>query len=578
MRVENPVLQPAAARTPAEGSPPPTSIMPPLVPVLLPLVLAAIVSGLVLAWLFPPVASGDIAPDVRFTDVSEQLGLNGWSDTDELPAPTTLGGGVACFDYDADGDIDLFFIRGAPWSWNDAMTKRVSRGSCALLRNDGTGRFTDVTATAGLNVELQGMGVSAGDFDNDGLTDLFVTCVGSNHLFRNRGAGRFEDVTESARVGGEDNTWSTGSTWLDFDHDGRLDLVVAHYAGWPREVSLEMAFTVANLGRSYGAPTGFTGVHPSLYRNVGDGQFALVNDGAGLRAIDPQTGFPTAKSLAVTPADVDGDGNLDLLFTYHASEAALFLNQGNGTFRRWLGAEPRRESISAGLASASSLPFARISRADERFAALQSTMGPPGLRREDYVSLATKLGVTMLDYDLDGRVDIVSANGWAEPDVNRFESGREFASALSLWWNRGNSWIEASAGERGPPLSAARGIASADFDGDGDLDLAIAQHRDPPRLLRNDQRGWRPWLQIELVARRTAREAGGARVEVLTPSRRLLQTMMPAAGYQAQSTSTLTFGLGDDARLRKVVVYWPSGQRTETRPSGVNRRLVLVEP
>lgn len=556
--------------------------VPPLLPVLLPLVLAAIVTGVMFAWWFPPVAPGKIAPVARFTDVTEEAGLTGWAEATTSTSPTTLGGGVVCFDYDGDGHPDLFFIKGAPWSWEEPMSKRISRGSCALFHNDGKGHFTDVTAIAGLNVELQGMSAAAGDFDNDGLTDLYVTCVGTNHLFRNRGNGRFEDVTDSAGVGGEDNTWSTGATWIDFDGDGRLDLVVCHYARWPREVPLEMAFTVANVGRSYGAPAGFIGVFPSLYRNLGDGRFELVRDGAGLRAIDPQSGFPIAKALAVTPVDVNGDGKLDLLFTYHTSDAVLFLNLGDGRFRRWAGgADQRREGISAGLESASSLPFAQLSGADERFAALQWTMAATEPRREGFANLGTKLGVALLDYDLDGRVDVLTGNGRAEPDVNRFEQGRDFAATPALMWNRGNGWVEAPAAATGEMLAsipAARGIAVADFDGDGDLDVVIAQNDGPPRLLRNDQRGGLPWLQIDLIATRSAREAGGARVEVHTPGRVLVQTVGPAMSAMAQSTATLTFGLGDDARVRKVVVHWPSGARTEMRPEGVNRLLVLKEP
>jgi hypothetical protein len=585
-RVSAPLLsrETAAVRRPAHlpdrDIPSRTPHVPPLLPVLLPLVLAAIVTGVTFAWLFPPVAPGKVAPVARFTDVTAESGLTGWAESTGSTAPTTLGGGVVCFDYDGDGNIDLFFIKGAPWPWEEPMAKRISRGSCALFHNDGKGHFTDVTAIAGLNVELQGMSAAAGDFDNDGLPDLYVTCVGTNHLFRNRGNGRFEDVTDAAGLGGEDNTWSTGAAWIDFDGDGRLDLVVCHYARWPQEVPLEMAFTVAKVGRSYGTPAGFIGVFPSLYRNLGDGRFALVRDGAGLRAIDPQTGFPIAKALAVVPVDVNGDGKLDLLFTYHTSEATLFLNQGDGRFRRWIGGADQREGISAGLASASSLPFAQLSGTDERFAALQMMMVSTDRRREGFANLGTKLGVALLDYDLDGRVDVLTGNGHAELDVNRFEQGRGFASTPALLWNRGNSWIEAptaATGEPWPSIAATRGVATADFDGDGDLDVVVAQNDGPPRLLRNDQRGGLPWLQIDLVATRSAREAGGARVEVHTPGRVLVQTVAPAMSYMAQSTSTLTFGLGDDARVRKVVVLWPSGGRLEMRPDGVNRRLVLKE-
>lgn len=558
-------------------------MVPPLLPVLLPLIVAAILTGVLFSWLFPPVPQGRVAPVPRLVDVTAESGLAGWQPESNAEAPTTLGGAAVCFDYDGDGRTDLFFVNGAPWPWEEPFAKRISRGSCALFHNDGQGRFTDVTAIAGLNVELQGMSAAAGDFDNDGATDLYVTCVGNNHLFRNRGHGRFEDVTESAGVGGEDNTWSTGATWIDYDGDGRLDLVVAHYARWPADVELQAAFMVSKLGRSYGSPAGFLGAFPSVYRNIGDGQFALVAGSAGLRDMDPQTRFPMAKALAVVPLDANADGRLDLLFTYHTGESSLFLNQGGGTFRRSVAAADfRQEGISAGLASASSLPFAQLGGVDARFPALQSALTDLGHRRaERLLRLAGKGGFAILDVDLDGGFEVFSGNGLAEPDTDHFEDGREFAAGPELLWNRAGEWVVAQ-----PPAGAeawngpltARGVAAADFDGDGDLDVAIAQHGGGPRLLRNDQRIALPWLAIELVGRNGCREAGGARVQVHTPRRIYAQTMTPMMGYMAQSASTLTFGLGDDARVRRVVVQWPSGVRQEIKAPGINRRLVITEP
>lgn len=464
------------------------------------------------------------------------------------------------------------------------MVKRMSRGSLALFLNDGHGHFSDVTARADLNVELQGMAVAVGDFDNDGRPDIFITCVGPNHLFHNRGDGRFEDVTETAGIGGEENTWSTGATWIDYDNDGRLDLVVAHYARWPREVGLGLAFTVADVGRSYGTPTGFVSAFPSVYRNLGDGRFELVPESAGLRDIDLQTELPVAKPLAVVPVDANGDGKLDLLFSYHTADNALFLNQGNGTFRHWsAGRDDRHEGTSAGLASASALPFAQASGLDERFGALQAVaLLDPRPTTEARLHLSTKFAVAAGDFNLDGQLELFSGQGLAEPDINKFEPNRDFRSAPRLFWKSAGGWLAAPAvaaesGAWTQPITA-RGIASADFDGDGDLDVAVAQHDGPPLLLRNDQRLALPWLRLQLIATRSQPEAGGARVEVRTPRRILTQTVAPAMGYMGQSESVLTFGLGDDARVRKIVIYWPSGQRQEIRPEAINRTLVIHEP
>jgi hypothetical protein len=190
--------------------------------------------------------------------------------------------------------------------------------------------------------------------------------------------------------------------------------------------------------------------------------------------------------------------------------------------------------------------------------------------------------VALLDYDLAGRLDFFSGNGHAEPDVNRFEAGRDFAAVPQLWWNRGGAWIPAAApGAEGGAWAravVARGVAVADLDGDGDSDVIIAQNSGPAVVLRNDEHSGLPWLRIALVATRTQPEAGGTRVEVHTPGRILARTMAPAMGYMAQSESVLTVGLGDDARVRKIVIHWPSGQRQEIHPDSINRTLVIREP
>ncbi len=556
--------------------------VPPLLPIVLPLVLAAIALSLALAWLFPAPGSLLPAPTVRFTDVTRQWGIQFVHRGGLQDPPTTLGGAVVVFDYDRDGRPDLLFVNGAPWPWEDAAGAPPS--SCALYHNDGGGHFTDVTRAAGLNLVIQGMSAAAGDYDNDGYDDLYITGVGQNRLLHNQRDGTFADVTAAAGVGGDSQTWSTGAAWIDLDGDGQLDLVVANYAHWLGDVDLATAFSIALMGHSYGAPTGFVGMSPSVYRNLGHGRFASVPDSAGLRNIDPLTHLPVAKALAVVPLDANGDGRLDLLFTYHTADSALFLNQGDGTFRRWaLDAARRNEGASAGLAAASPLPFARSGEAEAILSALESAQSSERRGRDGArLHLAGKLGAALLDYDLGGRLDLFSGNGRAEPDVNRFEQGRDFAAAPQLLWNRGGVWVPAPApaGEGGAwaaPM-VARGVAVADLDGDGDEDVIIAQDNGAAIVLRNDQHGGLPWLRIALIATRTQPEAGGARVEVHTPGRVLVRTMAPAMGYMAQSESVLTFGLGDDARVRRVVIHWPSGQRQELHPTAVNRTLVIREP
>jgi len=570
------------ATTPLPALPPAIqpvrAVVSPLLPVVLPLVLTAIGLSVVFAWLFPPdTAAG--APVLRFTDVTAEAGLRFTHQQGGAESPTTLAGAVAVLDFNGDGAPDLFFVNGAPWPWEESLDKRLGRSS-ALFRNDGSGRFTDVTSSAGLNGEMQGMTATAGDFDNDGRPDLYVTCIGLNHLFRNLGNGRFEDVTEQAGVGGEDNTWSTGAAWIDVEGDGRLDLVVLHYARWPQEVGLAQAFSIADIGRSYGAPTGFVSAFPSVYRNLGDGRFALLPDSAGLRDIDPETGRPVAEPLAITPLNANGDSRLDLLVTYHNHSPALFLADSDGRFaRQAAGQGNRQEGASASLASASAFPLA--ANADPHAQILPGF----GLRAtppadDQPLALAGKLGIALADFNLDGRTEVFSGQGAAELHLNKFESGRAFARAPAVWWQRGSDW-QAVLPDPANPWAApftARGVAVADFDGDGDEDVVIAQNNGSPVLLRNDQRPLLPWLRLHLVATRSQPEAGGARVEVHTPRRVFAQTVAPALGFMAQSESTLTFGLGDDARVRKIVIQWPSGRTQELRPEALNQTLVIREP
>ncbi len=558
----------------------------PLVPVLVPLAVAAILIGVVFSRLFPFQSRAATPPPVKFTDVTRESGLDYNHDNGVQfgrDTPTTLPGAVAFLDYENDGHPAVFFVSGTQWPWN--ATARGSTSTCALFRNDGTGHFTDVTREAGLDASMIGMGVAVGDYDGDGFPDIFVTGIGGNRLFHNQGNGTFTDVTDSAGVRGDDHIWSMGAVWIDVFGDGKLDLVVCNYARWARETSLQDAFAAEINGPSYTAPAGFVSVFPTVYRNMGNGKFVDVSAKTGLNLIDRQTGYPRAHPLAVAAVDANGDGRLDLLFTYQSGGDMLFLNQGDGTFRPWTPpAEERREGASAGLIGGGGLSFPRHGQASDRFGVLRAAglaMAPASDEGENVCHLADKLGVALLDFDLDGRIDIVSGNGLAEPALLHFENGRNFESAPALLWNSGQGWARlpgpAGEGALGGKL-VARGVAVADVAGDGNLEILIAQNGGPPRLLRNDRRSHNAWLRIDLVGTHCQRDAGGARVEVDTPRAVLVQTMEPAMGYMAQSEKTLTFGLGSDDRVRKVVVRWPSGVVQEVRPAGVNRRLVITEP
>ncbi len=571
---------PSSPPTLREKPRPTPSLVSPLLPVVLPLVVVAIGLSAVLARWSPTRILGP-SPRLRWSEGTAAAGLRFDHRQGGEWGPTALGGAVVVFDFDQDERPDLFFVNGAPWPWEENLKKRIGRTG-ALFRNLGQGRFADHTAAAGLGVELQGMAAAAGDFDNDGRPDLMVTGVGTHHLFRNLGQGRFEDVSEAKGIRTDDPTWGSGVVWIDCDDDGWLDLVIVNYVRWSRDMGWEAALATARNGLSYGAPVGFVSALPTVYRNLGGERFVLLTDSAGLRDIDPETRRPVRFPLAVIPVDANGDASLDLLITYQERGPTLYLSRGGRFERQTAGRERFQEGSSAGLASASGVAFTPIqtdSRSRDLIAlATQAVTPTPG----DGIELVTRLAGAMADFDFDGREEWATAGGMAADRL--FTAGAKAGESMPphlRWWDGvkwGSRLMIDSQGLRWSSTAATRGVAAVDVEGDGDLDLVFAQNEVSPMVLINELRGETPWLRFRLVATRSHPEAAGARVEVHTPRRILSRTVAPAMSYLAQSESTLTFGLGDDARVRKVVIHWPSGQRQELRSLTLNRSVVIREP
>jgi hypothetical protein len=544
-------------------------------------------------------------PRVPFTDITAAAGLmfrheNGAAG--EKLLPETMGGGCAFLDFDSDGDQDILLVNSCRWPW-DQRPPPDSPPTQALYCNDGTGRFTDATRDAGLDVTFYGQGVAVGDYDNDGDPDLFFTALGWNRLFRND-AGRFTDVTQEMNVAGSPDQWSTSAGWFDYDNDGDLDLFVCNYVQWTREFDLAQNFRLLGSDdRAYGRPQNFPGTFPYLYRNDGEGGFTEVAREAGLHVRNPATGVPAGKSLGVTFYDFDDDGWLDIVVANDTVQNYLFHNQRNGAFIE--------KAVEIGVAfdergnarGAMGIDAARFRNSDEvgiaignfanemtalyvsRGATLQFTdeAVPSGLGPQTRLELT--FGTLFCDLDLDGRLDLVAANGHLEDEINRVQPSQHYEQPPHIFWNCGTGEAtefvpvpkEKCGDDFLKPL-VGRGMACADIDADGDLDLLIAATGQTPRLLRNDQQTGHHWLRVELTGAKSNRSAIGARVEVRLADRTLYGQIMPTRSYLSQTELPATFGLGAADRIEAVTVRWPSGLRQTVDAPPVDALLKLTEP
>ena len=504
--------------------------------------------------------------------------------------PETMGGGVAVLDYDGDGRPDLLFVSGSYWPGDPRSGSQKS--SLALYRNEGVGpdglpHFRNVTREAGLERVFYGMGASVGDFDNDGRDDVYVTALGGNHLFHNVG-GRFEDVTKKAGLA--DSGWGTSSAWLDFDSDGLLDLYVGRYVDW--SPAKDLYCTLDGKTKSYCTPERYPGTSSHLYRNLGGGRFEDVTKKAGIETANQ-------KALGVAPWDFDGDGRVDILVSNDTAPNNLFHNRGDGTFedvaipagiavdeagkaRGAMGAAWADTKNGKGWALAignfsNELKSLYWTDSGEVFLdeSPKSGVGPTSF-------LDLTFGVLFFDADLDGRMDLLLANGHVEPTVQEVQKDVAYRQVPELYLNAGDgrfTKLGERSGDLGKPL-VARGAAYADLDGDGDLDVVLVENGGPARVYLNPTNAPQKSVRLRLVGSgRSNRDAVGARVTATIGGRTLTQQVSGGQSYLSASEKTLTFGLGDASKIDVLEIRWPDGTTQTLRdlPGGTRRTIVQGE-
>jgi enediyne biosynthesis protein E4 len=534
-------------------------------------------------------ASASLRPSgpIQFTDVTAQSGISFKHNSGSFGKkylPETMGSGVCFLDYDDDGWQDILIVNSMDWPEH-----KSHKSYPALYHNNRDGTFTDVTRDAGLATEMYGMGCAVGDFDNNGFDDVYITAVGSNHLFRNLGNGKFMDVT--AKAGVSDPGFSTSAIWVDYDNDGKLDLLISHYVEW--SVEKDQFCTLDGKNKSYCTPQAYKGQSVTLFHNKGNGVFENVTKRAGLYD-------PSSKSLGIAMLDYDDDGWMDLFVANDTEPDKLYHNNRNGTFTDMAvvagvaygesGTTRAGMGADAGDYDHSGRQGLVVGNFTNEGLALYHNDGS-GLFRDESLSSGVgsaslkslTFGAFFFDYDLDGFLDIFTANGHVADDISVLQPTLKYEQVPLVFHNSGNGKFEDASARLGSALRRAvvgRGAAYGDFDNDGDLDLLLTTNNGPARLLRNDNGNKNDMLRIKTVGTRSNRDGIGAEV-TLTTNKNVRQVAMVKSGssYLSQSELPLTFGLGkpEDGKAVKLEIRWPSGHKDAISNVKPNQFITIQE-
>jgi hypothetical protein len=524
-------------------------------------------------------------PDAWFVDVAAESGIafqHRSGAAGKFLLPEIMGGGCGFFDADGDGRLDAYLVQSGSL---DAPAD--APGGNKLFRNEGGGKFADVTAAAGVAGRAYGMGCAAGDVDGDGSADLYVTSLGPNVLYRNDGRGKFADVTEKAKVG--DPGWSTSAAFVDYDQDGDLDLFVCNYVDWkPTPAFLEKKCFSLGGTRDYCSPQAYGAPALStLYRNRGDGTFEDASVPSGIHA-------KRGTALGVVCTDLDADGKTDIYVANDQMFSFAWMNQGGGTFVE-RGAEMGVAVNEVGKSQAGMGVVSEDFDADGRFDLWKVHLYREGhvlyLNRGDFFDDATArwglfastrrftgFGTGAFDVDCDGLLDLFVANGRVEFHAELVQSGDPYAEPDQLLLQRPKGRFADVSAASGPAFAlveSGRGAAFGDYDEDGDVDVLVANRDGPARLLRNDTRRRGSWMEVRVLERR-GRDAYGAFVRVTAGGATRVHEVRAASSYLATNDPRVHLGLGPAAKVDEVVVRWPEGGVTEAfGPFEANRAVTI---
>jgi len=534
---------------------------------------------------------------IPFTEVSKQMGVDflyeDGAEGDKW-APETMIGGVAFFDFDNDGDADLLTVSGNRW---DQLKNNTGENRIALFRNNNGKSFTNVTQDTGLHFTGYGFGIAIGDYDNDGWQDIYLTTLGTNYLFKNEKGKQFIDVTKKMNVQGKIDGYSVGASFFDADNDGDLDLFVANYITWNRAIDSRSNEQVLGKKKAYSGPVVFQGAHPYFFRNLGKQGFREESKIAGLQVSNNNEII--GKPLGILPIDINNDHYIDLVIANDLSRNFAFINTKEGNFSEQgetigiaynnIGKSTAAMGIDAAwLSNTQTLTIAMgnysgemtsIYRKNNKHLVFSDDAPVTGIGPKSRKALT--FGALFLDLDLDGRMDFLQTNGHVEPDIALTQKSHSYKQPAQLFWNCGQHCPRqftllpaSSVGDLYEPL-VGRGLTSADFDNDGDIDIAVSEVGGKLRLFRNDQKTNNNWIKLKLRQNDNNIFSIGATVEIQHGNSIQKQLIMPTRSYVSQVDSTLVFGLGNAARADKIIVTWPDGKQQYLENITANQTLTV---